>query len=1284
MHSNDARHEPSLVQNGFFTQGLSHWFGSFLRHRWVPTESGDAAAKYHAEIYPERLSAYPVGIRAGINQFLDLPELYTYPARRVASLMRLRGLGNSRFLLDAAPINPVTGESPTLLNGRPLVEGDLNLPGKSALFQHPFLYQDGSRTVVIGSGEQLQVVPFNQDIGIQAPLGFRAGPLIVDKSVTTDQEFAAHVLTASADGDLDAQLSSERDFPGVTVRVSNPIILGQGSIGQGNMTFEGNGVQSMETFPRTDGRGEGIKLGDTISFSNGVTLLANSDGVTIDDGRYQVQYKNLDGATGVSDGGAFLSNDWAVYPEVTVDVTYGMPLYQYDFTLAYSYRGVAPDASRLEFLGLGTSGTISGMGTVVETISAKTSDRVDFADPNEAWTRRFEHIVDEFVEPVAGRAYLNIPPAPPVFSPTGTGFPINLVQIVSLAEQGQATTEYGVQFWSSTGVPAGPGLRITGVDADYDVPDPADPVLIPRKYVISTENADPATDLSNAQEIYLTGYLHTLIPTDYPAGSWVRQVLGLRGPFTVVEYRTNEIVIELTELQDSLVDFNGSGLAVTADETILRVADSLVGHAPYIQVGDLVNVDGDFEGLAGVSQFDPLLELDGLQVLDVIHTTAPTTGFSPTLQVSIVTERPDTITGTSGVDAITNGDPNSPGPGALQQLVAASASVRVGNVSLWRGYRYHRLANTDTADTFSTILGADLSIDPLNKTALAEDTVVPKGAVVLYAGGGACPVGYTPLRGEVESNMLGLANIQTLPLPLLADNIVYDDVTDTTTLNYPGQAFDQLDEQGEPILIPNTAAVVTSPLVGLTTADGEPIYRQVRLQRFRQLIEPGMSLRVPATSYAEGSSPLVSATDNDITPLDVVGPTANADRGHLVVDVQPILRNEGQTVSGSATARRAGSHPNSIFITGPATLQNRYGGGFGSVQYPAVNPAYLDNTEVDAGSQHPEIYPAGPPASQQTVTFPEVFAGADTPWTGQRVGMLRTNSLRTDGFRIQCSNYFDESANTAGYNQVIDIAELGSITLNSTNNAIYALESYAFEGQNQRLQGRDVMYARWYRYNSSDNTFTLRDNFIAIVQRPSGNINAGWNVYRYDRRVFRDVFNGNAPFNNGDTVGTSFLLLHPVKLYGAPGVTQILGKAPIPPGGADQPIGVADGLTQSRLSLEPDKVSWVTENPQAGIKITVAGKLGIPAGVEELPVTPAGYLRYGDEDTLLDYGAGGHTHRIMPNTDLSLANPIPRLHRSFQGEYTPVRLPVEHGHGAFEKLRYPLPAAELFGLCIKL
>ena len=54
-----------------------------------------------------------------------------------------------------------------------------------------------------------------------------------------------------------------------------------------------------------------------------------------------------------------------------MDVTYGMPLYQYDFTLAYSYWGgttaTADPSSRIEFLGLG-NGTISSVGTVVETI----------------------------------------------------------------------------------------------------------------------------------------------------------------------------------------------------------------------------------------------------------------------------------------------------------------------------------------------------------------------------------------------------------------------------------------------------------------------------------------------------------------------------------------------------------------------------------------------------------------------------------------------------------------------------------------------------------------------------------------------------------------------------------------------------------------------------------------------------------------------------------------------------------------------------------------------------
>ena len=96
-----------------------------------------------------------------------------------------------------------------------------------------------------------------------------------------------------------------------------------------------------------------------------------------------------------------------------------------------------------------------------------------------------------------------------------------------------------------------------------------------------------------------------------------------------------------------------------------------------------------------------------------------------------------------------------------------------------------------------------------------------------------------------------LANIQSLPLPL-SGNITYDDVTDTTTLSYPGQSFDQLDDQGGAHLIPNTAAIFTVLLFGITNVDGSPIYRQVRVQRHRQLVEPGMTLRVPTKSYAEG------------------------------------------------------------------------------------------------------------------------------------------------------------------------------------------------------------------------------------------------------------------------------------------------------------------------------------------------------------------------------------------------------------------------------------------------
>lgn len=1306
MQSNDARHEPSLVQNGFFTQGLSHWFGSFLRHRFVRNTDGTASAKYYAQIFPERLSAYPEGVSPGLNQFLDLPELYTYPAQRVASVIRLQGLGDRRFLLDAMPINPITGVSETRLNGRPLAEGSPTALGKSKYFQHPFLYRDDTRTVAVESGARLQITPFSQNLTVQLPAGFRAGPLIQDRDVSSDQAFAGHILTAAADTDLDVQISSSRDFPSVVVRLGDP-----GSIQQSNMTFSGPGVNLLETFPRTDGRGEGIKKGDTISLADGRTVLAYTDGTTIDDGRYQLVYRNIRGAVGVPSGSALISDEWTVYPEMFVDVTYGMPLYQYDFTLAYSYRGGdSPGAAQIQFLGLGEGNTISSFGSVVETIVANPEERVELGLSDSFWTRRFEHIVDEFVEPVAARACLNIPPAPPTFSSVGRPLPADLVSIRSGADPGQPTNDQFVIDFTYTlgGVAPGPGVSISTIDAKYDLSDPEEPVQEPRKYEINTGGTGAQAQLGGpGSQIYLTGYLHTVGPQDFDAGPWVRQLLSLRGPFRVDSYRTvsgeDYVTIELTDSQDAQVAFNGfslrsgDGSPLGPNDTILRLATSLDDQVPYIQPGDLVRVDGDFIGDGnGVSVFDPIFELDSLVVEDVIAEAAPVqfNAFDLALPLTVRVSRPDVIVETVGNDQLTDGSPSNPGPGGLRPLVAASQAVQVGNVSLLRGYRYHRLANTDTADTFSTILSEELSIDPLYKTALAEDTVVPKGAVVLYAGGGACPVGYTPLRGEAESNTLGLENVQRLSLPTIPNNIIYDEDTDITTLRYPGEEFNQLDDQGEPLPIPDTAAVFTVALDGITGPNDEPIYRQVRVQRFRQLVEPGMVLRVAATTYQDGSSPLVSATDNDITSVDAVGPTANSDRGHLVVNVQPILRNEGQSVSSTAQAIRFTNFPENYeahrSIPGTQELKNRYGNGFGTVQYPALNPAYYDATGADpnAISRNPTLFPQGPQMTDQDLTFNDVFpsiAGSDAWPANKRVILVRPEIIKSDGVRLKC-DYWGSYQGGSGYGGTINIPELGgNIVLNNTNNALNFLRYYRYDGQNQAVQGRDVLYARWYFYENGN--FRLHDAFFAIVTASiTSDGQSIPNIYRYDRRKFQNT--GQGIYANNFGVGNSVLILHPAKFYGAPGVRQAMLRPPAGQPGqttnARQPVGKADGLTQSKLSLQEDVVSWVTENPQAGTEIQIVGRLSVPEGQEGLLVGPSGYLRYGNETGLLDYGAGGHTHRIMPNTALSTNDPIPRLHRNYQGQYIPVRLPVEHGHGSFGTLRYPLPAAELFGLCIKL
>ena len=270
------------------------------------------------------------------------------------------------------------------------------------------------------------------------------------------------------------------------------------------------------------------------------------------------------------------------------------------------------------------------------------------------------------------------------------------------------------------------------------------------------------------------------------------------------------------------------------------------------------------------------------------------------------------------------------------------------------------------------------------------------------------------------------------------------------------------------------------------------------------------------------------------------------------------------------------------------------------------------------------------------------------------------------------------------------------------------------DGDPDRTATGDVYNAHWFVWTgdtpeslTGDITFGLAgganaidasdlnymESFLCEVVLPGTSGDGDWRVRRYDGRAFRFFGLGQPDYpkdDDGDAgslarIKRSFLILTPAKLFGTPGSTQADLAIPDLPGEVS-PQGTGATFQQDKLFVGADgRDYWVANVLSGGTTIEVAGEFIEPSSaVSGLFVEPSGYLRYGDPRSMLDYGAGGHTHAILPNTGLQMSNPLPRTLPDIADEYDSFRLPVAHGHAALETVRYPLPAAELFTLCQKL
>jgi hypothetical protein len=154
------------------------------------------------------------------------------------------------------------------------------------------------------------------------------------------------------------------------------------------------------------------------------------------------------------------------------------------------------------------------------------------------------------------------------------------------------------------------------------------------------------------------------------------------------------------------------------------------------------------------------------------------------------------------------------------------------------------------------------------------------------------------------------------------------------------------------------------------------------------------------------------------------------------------------------------------------------------------------------------------------------------------------------------------------------------------------------------------------------------------------------------------------------------ITIRPVLLYGV-GVQALNSAGDI----------ISLGVTQNRV-VDRGETYWTTRLSVPDIEVLVQGNLAIPSPVSKLVVEPSGYLRYSDPDIRsLDYGSGGHSHKLDGQTITAAVDAVPRVNE-VNSDFT-LTIPftdvaANHGHGILPTYRYPLPAFRLFSLCEKL
>ncbi len=248
-------------------------------------------------------------------------------------------------------------------------------------------------------------------------------------------------------------------------------------------------------------------------------------------------------------------------------------------------------------------------------------------------------------------------------------------------------------------------------------------------------------------------------------------------------------------------------------------------------------------------------------------------------------------------------DRREPLAGLLRLTIPAGDNVtRLGDVALYRG-NYTRRHDYSDRDDPSVAATPDKrsALDRLVHGADEADGVVPRGAVLLFAGGAQCPPGFKRVDSQRESETDGL---ELLPAP---DVVEYDSERNRTVMTWLNRSFDLLDDSGAPIPVVGDGATAFVTLPSAAPFNGA--YEVVATGPVQQRIQPGMALRIRTSTrvgpHARRFDYSVPVRQAVMDRAEILG-LAPVTLGSLYAITYPVFMQESDFLAGERFLRPIG------------------------------------------------------------------------------------------------------------------------------------------------------------------------------------------------------------------------------------------------------------------------------------------------------------------------------------------------------------------------------------------